>query len=596
MVSTPAEVDRLLSAADEMTARAGLGPETRVAVERAVAAARELGDPGRLLHALGRATLNLALERIGDGGDVAEVRERSEEVIALAAGLLADPGRHADAVFRTAQAGQILAATGLAERGREVVERMWRAVAPLPADSLDARRARTAALTAVVTMRLEGDAAELGPLAAEMVDLQRGLARDTGEATAVVDLADALGIFARVAEALRRPDLMRVALTEQYSLAQMFQGARAQQLLEGITASLAALHRAQPDIPVVVPGSGAWRMRGSYLDLLAEAGPSGGGFAARLAAESRVTGPAAGGPPPGGPPPGDPGRSSAGPASGGRPVVGPGTVADCAARLERGVALANADQVVEADRVLAELADELSLHDAATSGATRRDVRRLWAAALYERAMLLHRLGHSDDAWDLAWLSVAVAVRRHEELVAGAVPAALEREALADAATHMVDAAAIADATGRPDDHIMLLSEAVNRCTDATHPRLRRILGTALHNLAAARRDHPETATPLAERARALRGDLAAPDDARSIREYANTLLLTAVLAIDRQDWPAAVDRLATLGPLLAAPQAHPDAMAEYAGQLATEVSARAPELVRRARAEGSWPYPAAQA
>src|SRR5689334_5110115 len=105
--ATAAEVDRLINAADECTARTGLGPETQAAVTRAVTAARELGDPARLLHALGRALLNLALQRLADGGDVTEVRERAEEVIALAATL-----SHADAVFRTAQAAQILSATG----------------------------------------------------------------------------------------------------------------------------------------------------------------------------------------------------------------------------------------------------------------------------------------------------------------------------------------------------------------------------------------------------------------------------------------------------------------------------------------------------
>ena len=196
-----------------------------------------------------------------------------------------------------------------------------------------------------------------------------------------------------MAAALRRPDLMRVALTEQYSLTQMFQGARAQEQLERITASLAELHRAAPDIPVVVPGPGAWRLRGSYLDLLAEPRPSGG-----------TTG------------------GFAGPAPGGSRPAGPSVIADCAARLDGGIALAGADRIAEADRVLAELTDELSLHDAATPDPARRDIRRLWSAALYERAMLLHRLGHSDDAWDLAWLSVVVAVRRHEGL-AHATPA-----------------------------------------------------------------------------------------------------------------------------------------------------------------------------
>jgi hypothetical protein len=569
MVSTPAEVDRLLSAADELTARAGLGPDTRAAVDRAVAAARDLGDPGRLLHALGRATLNLALERFADGGDVTEVRERAEEVIALAGGLLADPDLHSSAVFRTAQSGQILAAAGLADRGRDIVERLWRSVAPRPADDLAARRARTAALTALVTMRLDADPAGLGPLAAEMVDLQRGLARDTEEAASVIDLADALGIFARVAAALRRPDLMRVALTEQYSLTQMFQGARAQEQLERITASLAELHRAAPDIPVVVPGSGAWRLRGSYLDLLAESGPSDGttgGFAARLAAESRVAGPA-------------PGR---------RLPADPSAIAGCAARLDRGRALAGADRIAEADRVLAELADELSLHDAATSDPGRGDIRRLWSAALYERAMLLHRLGHSDDAWDLAWLSVVIAVRRHEGLV-HATPA--EREALADAVTHMVDAASVADAAGRPEDQIMLLSEAIDRCADAADPPLRRILGAALHNLATALRERPETAVRLAERACAVRRELAGPGDERAVREHANTLLLTATLAVDRRDWPVAVDRLAEAGSLLAALPVSPEAMAGYAGRLAAAAAAQAPELVHRARAAGSWPY-----
>ncbi|TDB77962.1 hypothetical protein [Micromonospora sp. KC723] len=573
-MSTPAEVDRLLSAADEITARAGLGPDTRAAVDRAVAAARGLGDPGRLLHALGRATLNLALERFADGGDVTEVREQAEEVIALAGDLLDDPARYADAVFRTAQAGQILAATGLADRGRDVVERVWRAVAPRSAYALDARRARAAALTALVTMRLEADPTGLGPLAAEMVDLQRGLALDTGEAASVIDLTDALGIFARVAGVLGRPDLMRVALTEQYSLAQMFQGPRAQERLERIMASLAELHRAAPEIPVVVPGSGAWRIRGSYLDLLAEPAPAGvntGGFAARLAAESRL----------------------AGPAPGGRPPADPSVIAGCAARLDRGITLAAADRIAEADRVLAELADELSLYDGATSDPVRQDVRRLWSAALYERAMLRHRLGHSDDAWDLAWLSVVVAVRRHEGLVRAT---AIEREALADAATHMVDAASVADAAGRPEDQIMLLSEAVDRCADATDPRLRRILGTALHNLAAALRERPEAAMPLAERACAVRHELAGRDDERAVREYANTLLLAADLAVDRQDWQVAVDRLAAAGPLLVALRTYPEAMAGHAGQLAAEAAARAPELVDRARASGSWPYRTPQA
>jgi len=582
-MSTPDEVDRLLSAADESTARAGLGPDTRAAVDRAVAAARDLGDPGRLLHALGRATLNLALEGIADGGDVTEVRERAEEVIALAGGLLADPGRHADAVFRTAQAGQILAITGLVDRGREVVERTWQSVAHRPVDGVDARRARTAALTALVTMRLDTDRTGLGQLAAEMVDLQRGLARDTGEAAAVIELAEAFGIFAKVAGALRRPDLMRVALTEQYSLAQMFQGARAQEQLERITAALAELHRAAPHIPVVVPGSGAWRLRGSYLDLLAESAPSGGttgGFAARLAAETRLTGRA----------------------PDGHPSADPSVIADYAARLAHGITLANTDRIAEADRVLAELADELSLHDAAASDPAlhdaaasdpARDVRRLWSAALYERAMLLHGLGHSDDAWDLAWLSVVVAVRRHDGLVHAT---AAEREALADAATHMVDAASIAAAAGRPEDEIMLLSEAIDRCADAADPRLRRILGTALHNLAATLREHQETVVPLAERACAVRRELAGPDDERAVREYANTLLLTATLAVDRRDWPVAVDRLAVAGPLLFALRAYPEAMAGHAGQLAAEAAAQAPELVDRARAVGSWPYRTPQA
>ncbi|GAA2855630.1 hypothetical protein [Actinoplanes cyaneus] len=97
MVSTPGEVDRLLDAADESTARSGLGPDTEAAVGRAVAAARELADPGRLLHALGRATLNLALARFADGGDLTEVRDRAEEVVTLAGGLLTDPDRYRNA-------------------------------------------------------------------------------------------------------------------------------------------------------------------------------------------------------------------------------------------------------------------------------------------------------------------------------------------------------------------------------------------------------------------------------------------------------------------------------------------------------------------
>jgi hypothetical protein len=572
MVSTPAEVDRLLSAADEITARAGLGPDTRAAVDRAVAAARELGDSGRLLHALGRATHILALERLADGGDVTEVREQAEEVIALAGELLAEPGRSADAVFRIAQAGQILAATGLADRGRDVVERVWRSVAPRPVEGLDAHRARTAALTALVTMRLDTDPSGLGPLAAEMVDLQRGLARDTAEATSVIDLAEALGIFARVAGAQGRPDLMRVALSEQYSLAQMFQGPGAQGQRERIMASLEELHRAAPHVPVVVPGPAAWRTRGSYLDLLAEPAPSSvttGGFAARLAADSRLTGPA----------------------PGGRPPADPSVIADCAVRLDHAISLAGTDQTAEADRVLAELADELSLHDGATSGLVRRDVQRLWSAALYERAMLRHGLGHSEDAWSLAWLSVVVAVRRHEGLETGT---AVERQALADAATHMVDAASVAVDAGRPEDEIMLLSEVIDRCADAADPRLRRILGTALHNLAATLRERPETAVPLAERACAVRRDLVGTGDERAVHEYANTLLLTATLAVERADWQVAVDRLAGVEPLLGALRTYPERMAEmaeYAGRLAAEVAAQAPELVDQARVGGSWPF-----
>ncbi|GIE32650.1 hypothetical protein Ait01nite_056950 [Actinoplanes italicus] len=655
MVSTPAEVDRLLSAADESTARVGLGPETRAAVVRAVAAARELGDPGRLLHALGRAALNLALERLADGGDVTEVWEKAEEVLVLAGGLLADPELQADAVYRTAQAGQILAATGDAERGRDIVERLWRSVAPRPADDLDALRARTAALTALVTMRLDTDPAGLGPLAAEMVDLQRRLAREDGIPASVVDLSEALGIFVRVARTLGRPDLMRVALTEQYSLAQNFEGSRAQEQRDRIMAALSELHQAAPDIPIVVPGSGAWRMRGSYLDLLFEPGPSGsasGSFAARLAAESRLTGPA----------------------SGGRLPADPSVIRGCAARLDHGIALAGAERLAEADQVFAELADELSLHDGVMPEPARGDVRRLWAAALYERAMLRHGLGHSDDAWNLAWLSIVVSVRRHEgpapegptpenptpenptpqeaapeetapenptpqeatpqeatpqeatpqetapeetapknptsqkpapERTAPENPApertafrrttpgtAAHREALADTATHMVDAATIAVAAGRPEDQIMLLSEAIRRCANQTDPRLRRILGKALHNLAAALRQHPDAATALSERAREVRRELADPADPGSLREYANTLLLTAALAVDRQDWQVAVERLAAVLPLALAVGAAGEAMAAHARQLATAVAARAPELVDRFHHEGHWPYP----
>ncbi|MFI7027032.1 hypothetical protein ACIBMZ_30475 [Micromonospora sp. NPDC049900] len=473
-------------------------------------------------------------------------------------------------MVRTVQAGQILAGCGLADRGRDVVERVWRLVAPRSADGLDARRARTAALTGLVTMRLEADPSVLGPLAAEMVDLQRGIARDTGETAAVVDLADALGIFARVASILGRPDLMRVALTEQYSLEQMFRGSGAQERLKRIEASLAQLQQAASK-DLVVPGMGAWRIRGSYLDLLAEPSPSdvtAGGFAARLAAESRVTGQA----------------------PGSRPPADPSVIADAAARLDHGISLAEADRIVEADRVLAELADELSLYDGATSDPARRNIRRLWSAALYQRAMLRDRIGHCDDAWDLAWLSVVVAVRRHEGLLHGS---ATEREALVDAVTHMVDAAVVAGAAGRHEDQSMLLSEAADRCADAADPRLRRMLGVALHNHAAALLERRETtpAAPLAERACAIRRGLARLDDERTVWEYANTLLLTVLLAVDRQDWQLAVERLAEVGPLLVALPKWPEAMLEFAAGLVREVTAHAPELVDQACADGSWPF-----
>ncbi|MEU6021940.1 hypothetical protein [Micromonospora sp. NPDC047134] len=565
MMSTPAEVDRLLTAADEMTARVGLGPDTRTAVERAVAAARRLGDPGRLLHALGRATLNLSLERLADGGDVAELREQAEELLALAGDLLADPEHHADSVIRTVQAGQILAATGLADRGRDIIEGVWRLVDPRPTDSLDARRARTAALTGLVTMRGEADPGVLGPLAAELVDLQRGLARDTGDAAALIDLMDALEIFARVADTLGRPDLMRVALTEQYSLVQMFQGSGAQKRLTQIEASLAQLPQAVPEM-LVIPGPGAWRLRGSYLDLLAQPPPTdiiAGGFAARLAAESRVTHPA----------------------TGNHPPADPSAITDYAARLDHGISLSYEERPAEADHVLAELADELSLYDGTTSEPTRSDARRLWAAALYQRAMLRHQIGHSDDAWDLAWLSVVVAVRRHESLPA--------QDTLIDAITHMIDAATVADAAGRPQDAVMLWSEAVDRCADADNPRLRRLLGVALHNLAAAllERREPASATPLAERACAIRRELARSGDQHAVWEYANTLLLTARLAVERQNWQIAVEHLAIVGPLLMAMPQRPEEMLGLAARLVREVTAQAPGMVHRAVTNGSWPY-----
>jgi hypothetical protein len=490
-VSTSAEVDRLLSAADESTARDGVGPQTRAAVARAVTAARDLGDPGRLLHALGRATLNLALERFADGGDVTEVREHADEVLALAGGLIDDPRLGADAVYRTAQAGQILAAAGAADRGHEVIERLWQTVGPRPADDLDALRARTAALTALVTVRLETDPAGLGPLAAEMVDLQRRLTREDGKPSSVVDLSEALGIFVRVGRVLARPDLVRVALTEQYSLAQMFEGARAREQLDRITAALAELHEAAPEIPIVAPGPALWRIRGSYLDLLFEPGPSGaatGSFAARLAAGARSTDP-------------------------------------------------------------------------------------------------------MPDAWNLAWTSVVGSVGRLEGLAPGT---AAHREALADTTTHMVDAARVAGAACLPEDEIMLLSEAIRRCAGETGPRLRHILGTALHNLAATLRQHAAAATALSEQARAVRRELADPADPRSLREYTNTLLLTAALAVDRQDWQVAVERLAAVHGLALALGSAGEPMAAFAGQLATVVATRAPEPVDRARAAGHWPYPTA--
>ncbi|GAA3302242.1 hypothetical protein Dvina_24910 [Dactylosporangium vinaceum] len=575
---SPAEVDRLLRAADDLTARAGLGAETSAAVGRALAAARALGDPGRLLHALGRATLNLALERLADGGDVTAVREGAEEVLLLAADLLAAPGgdasRRADAVYRTAQAAQILGATGLGDRWRSIVEELWRTVAPGPADDLDGRRARTVALTAFVGVRLDVDPAGLAPAAAEMVDLQRGLARDTGEPAALIDLTDALGIFARVARALDRPDLMRVALSEQYSLAQLFAGPQVQARLDGIMASLEELHRAAPGVAIVVPGGGAWRTRGSYLDLLDEPAQSTGAtgrFAARLAAETRVTAPP-------------------GPAPGDHPPADPSVTAEYTGRLHAGVALAAVDRTADADRVLADLADELSLHDRLATGPILDAVRGLWAAALYERAMLLHGLGRAEEAWDLGWLSVVVAVRRHEALTAASPT---EREALAAAATHMVDAAAIAAAAGRPEDEAMLLAEATGRCADAADPPLRRILGTALHNRAATMRDRgrPATAAALAGRARTVRRELAGPHDERAMREYANTLLLTAALAIDAADWPAAVDSLTAFGSQLHALRPPPEAMADHAAHLAAAVATGAPALVAAARAAGSWPY-----
>ncbi|MDP9794464.1 hypothetical protein J2S43_002976 [Catenuloplanes nepalensis] len=624
---SPEEADRLVAVAEELTMLNGPGPGANQAAVRAVDAARRLAvqgdraDRGRLLRALGRLGVNLAMGRTPE-----DARPIVDEVVTLARELIAETGPddpvRAEAVIRLVQSAQIVESAGGRARGRDMVAEALAAAPP-------AGRGRAAVLAALVQNRLvdqeeriaQGqpvDGTETMRLAVELVDAARAVAREE-EGSAVYDLAEALSFLGRAAVVVGRPDLTGAAWAEQVSILMSFDGGGAQARFAQATEAIAALGKAYPQVEVVIPGPDAWRRTPS--------------FAGRWDEADAV------------------------------PVDG---LADLDGRLDRAIAMSRGGaRLSEAEALLDRLVADATVAETAARGTPEHaEFQRVLARALWRLGQVRHAAGRPSAALQPARLSVAFATARLDRLTAGtnqeepgggtpvrhpgvdggtagggpaeivagdeaggtvaggAAPkrpggretdgvaasrrgaeatGAARAQALEHLIVYLCDAGEIAVAAGHPDERVTLLTEAIRRGEHAGEEPVRRAVGTALHNLANAHaatlsrgtRPPPLMAetTALADRARTLRAALATEADPLTVWEYANTLVMCVGVAALDQRWADGVAHLSEVAPLLARLGPAAAEMTERAGMHAQLMRMAAPQTVEQARAAGRWPY-----
>ncbi|WP_157239322.1 hypothetical protein [Catenuloplanes japonicus] len=515
---SPAEADRLLAVAEETAARHGPGPAATQAAARAVDAARRLAvhgaraDRGRLLRALGRMSVNLALGRTPD-----DARPVVEESVLLARSLIADADDgfddhvHADAVVQLAQAGQIVTTAGDLAHGRELAREAWAAVRDRRITGPFGRGARAEALSGLVQILVDSapqiasaDRAAAGTmtLAVLLVDVQRAAAVEEGGGPALDRLAEALSLLGRAALAVDRPDLTDAAWSEELVLRRHHGPRERAERTSGILADLRRTHMVTGEADRSTDtGPGAWRHASSYADRW-------------------------------------------------RGVVPPDALEGLELRLAQAIALSRGGaRLAEAEPLLDTLVADATALESATQGTpAHAGHERVLARALWRLAQVRHAAGRPESALEPARLSVAFATQHGD--------------GLADTLTYLCDAGEIAFAAGHPEERIALLTEAIARGSAA--PRsdaVRRGLGTALHNLATARtvtlsQDPPDAGllaetVALAARAREIRAALATPTDPMTVWEYAQTLLLSVDVTMLARRRPDAVTHLSELLPLL---------------------------------------------
>ncbi|MDR7275984.1 hypothetical protein [Catenuloplanes atrovinosus] len=572
---SPDEADRLVAVADELAMLHGPGPGANQAAIRAVEAARKLAahgdraDRGRLLHALGRLGVNVAMGRTPD--DATPV---VQEVIALARALIAEPGPggddpvRAEAVVRLVQSAQIVENAGGRARARDMVEEAL-AAAPDVEAGPHARRARAAVLAALVQNRVVDqeeriaqrrepvDGAETMRLAIELVDTARAVAI-ADEGPAIYDLAEALSFLGRAALVVDRPDLTGAAWAEQLSILMSFDGGGAKARFAQASQAIGALGKAFPRVEVVIPGPDAWRRTPSYADRWRQPGTTAPSYV-------RADG-----------------------------------LEDFDRRLEEAIALSRGGaRLTEAERSLDRLVAEVTVSEAGARGTPEHpEFQRVLARALWRLAQVRHAAGRATEALEPARLSTVYAAQRLDRLLNG-TPA--RQRAVADAITYLCDAGEIAFAAGHPEERVEMLRDAIRLGERASDAPVRRAVGTALHNLATAHaatlsrgaRDaqlRAETVA-LSDRARTIRRGLVDEAEPLTVWEYANTLVMCVGVAALGQRWADGVAHLTEAAPLLARLGPAASEMTARARMHAQMLGIVAPRLVAEARAAGRWPY-----
>jgi tetratricopeptide (TPR) repeat protein len=569
------DADQLVADADEQAIVEGATRPVLKVIEASVKASRarlaQVGGPAdrrRLARALWRQSTILATcERYPEAVGAAE------ESVALSRRVLADSGSDDGIVGEFAQHVADLALVIVAAGDRPRADRLL-------VEALDAGRRgsgaaalRGRATAELIRFRLLLDdglgAATAGSTVDDeglvaagesTVDLLRGVATED-DPTTLMDLAQALHLLSRAYTVAVRPVPAAAALRESFALYSCFDGPASRASAQTVIDELRRLSRAAPEVEFRLPTPGSWAA--TFRD---RKPPD----AARTPAGART---------------GDAGRSAE------------DAPLDLAARsLEEGVRLSRGGRLAAAEPLLKTAVDGYAV--------VARDsddplVLRAYATALWRYSLVLHAAGRVAQARLEGQQGAAVRRRLLGSLRPGS---AEHTEVLAESATALADLGETAFATGRPYERIALLDEAIEWCGDHADPRVRRALGTALHNktmamFAAYLSEGSGEEQALVEleavvaRAVEIRDALKDPGEPLTTWELANSLLRRCDVAILRMDGGTALHSLLRAWRLMERLGTGADDLREQALRAAALLPSIAPEPVRHARESGIWPF-----